>query len=257
MAGVFRARLPARAFNARWNLRDAVEDVWHPARVVARGDAGGGLSVLTVEAARDVLATYTSPGQYIEVRVRGETGYFVLASDPGAHAWELILRAGGGASDVLLAMGAGGSIEVSTAIGAGFPMNEARGRPVIIALSGTGIAAARPLVHRRIADGDAARTQLLVGVRARAELPIEATIDRWAAEGLRVVVCLSQPLGHAAPDDARFRRGYVQDVLRGHPDLRPPPGARIFAVGLSSMIDALRELAPALGIAPGHVYTNH
>lgn len=233
----------------------AAAGVFHPARLVARADAGGGLSMLTVETGSDVLGTYTSPGQYVEVRARGETGYFVLANDPGARAWELILRAGGGASDVLLAMGVGGGIEVSAAIGAGFPMDEARGRPVVIALSGTGIAAARPLVHRRIADGDAARTQLLVGVRARGELPIEGQLDGWAAETLRVVVCLSQSDG--APEDARFRRGYVQDVLRQHADLRPPPGARVFAVGLASMIDGLRELAPALGIAPEHVYTNH
>jgi len=233
----------------------AAAGVFHPARLVARTDAGGGLSRLTVETGRDVLATYTSPGQYVEVRARGETGYFVLASDPGARGWEVILRSGGGASDVLLAMGVGESIEVSAAIGAGFPMDEARGRPVVIALSGTGIAAARPLVHRRMADGDAARTQLLVGVRARGELPIEGQLGRWAAEGLRVVVCFSQADG--APEDARFRRGYVQDVLLHRAELRPPPGARIFAVGLASMIEALRELAPALGIAPEHVHTNH
>lgn len=239
----------------------ATAGVFHPARLVARGDAGGGLSVLTIETGRDVLATYASPGQYVEVRVRGESGYFVLASDPGARAWEVILRAGGGASDILLTMGVGGGIEVSAAIGVGFPMDEARGRHVIIALSGTGVAAARPLVHRRIADGDAARTQLLVGVRARGELPIEGQLDRWAAEGLPVVVCLSQFAGAGAGDgaseDARFRRGYVQDVLGRHAELRPPSGACIFAVGLSSMIDALRALAPALGIAPEHVYTNH
>jgi hypothetical protein len=34
-------------------------------------------------------------------------------------------------------------------------------------------------------------------------------------------------------------------------------GARVFAVGLSSMVDALRALAPRLGLSPDHVHTNH
>jgi CDP-4-dehydro-6-deoxyglucose reductase len=233
----------------------AEEGTFHPARLVARGDAGGGLSLLTLELEPGVAATYVAPGQYVEVRAGGETGYFVLANEPGAPVWEMILRAGGGASDVLLAMATGGPVEVTRAIGAGFPMPQARGRHVLVALSGTGVAAARPLVRRRIADGDAARTRLLVGVRTRAELPLERDLEAWAAAGVRVLICLSQ--AEDGLDDPPFVRGYVQDVLRLRPESRPPAGAHIFAVGVASMVDALRELAPGMGIPRDHVHTNH
>jgi NAD(P)H-flavin reductase len=260
-------------------------DAYHPATLVARSDAGGGLSLLTLELRPDVASTYAAPGQYVEVRAGGETGYFVLANEPGAPAWELIMRAGGGASDLLLAMAPGTPVEVTRAIGDGFPMGPARGNPLLIALSGTGVAAARPLVRRRIADGDAALTRLLVGIRTRVELPLERDLGGWAAAGVGVLVCLSQydaaadadgaadaaadadavatagaaagPDGKGRSDDGRFARGYVQDVLRVRPESRPPAGARIFAVGVASMVDALRELAPAMGIAPEHVHTNH
>jgi NAD(P)H-flavin reductase len=246
---------------------------YYPATLVARSDAGGGLSLLTLELEPDVASTYAAPGQYVEVRAGGETGYFVLANEPGAPAWELIMRAGGGASDLLLAMVPGTPVEVTRAIGDGFPMDKARGRALLIALSGTGVAAARPLLRRRIADGDAALTRLLVGIRTRGELPLERDLSGWAAAGVGVLVCLSQadadadavdPAGAAAgadgrddSDDARFVRGYVQDVLRVRPESRPPAGAHIFAVGVASMVDALRELAPAMGIAREHVHTNH
>jgi hypothetical protein len=51
----------------------------------------------------------------------------------------------------------------------------------------------------------------------------------------------------------------VQDVLR---DRAAQPGharsgALIFAVGVRSMVDALRALAPSLGIRPEDVITNH
>jgi NAD(P)H-flavin reductase len=237
-------------------------DSFRPATLVGRADAGGGLSLLTLEVPPEVASTYVAPGQYIELRTGGETGYFVLANEPGAPAWELIMRSGGGASDVLLAMAPGAApVEVTAAIGGGFPMRRVRGRPLLIALSGTGVAAARPLVRRRIADGDASMTQLLVGVRTRGELPLERDLDAWAAAGVSLLVCLSQPAqahpAQGAPDGPRFVHGYVQDVLRLRPAARPRLGAHIFAVGVGSMVDALRELAPAMGIAPDHVHTNH
>jgi len=130
---------------------------FHRARLITREFAGGGLTRVTVDPGRYVASTYTSPGQYIEVRVGGESGYFVLANAPGAAEWQLIMRRGGGASDVLLSIAPGGALEVTDAIGSGFPMDASRGRPVLIALGGTGVAAALPLVGRRVADGDATR----------------------------------------------------------------------------------------------------
>src|ERR1700687_2455492 len=90
---------------------------FHRARLIAREGAGGGLTRITVDPGGHVAATYTSPGQYTEVRVSGESGYFVLASEPGAAVWHLIMRRGGGASDVLLAIAPGAAVEITDAIG--------------------------------------------------------------------------------------------------------------------------------------------
>lgn len=219
------------------------------------------MTTVRIEVSEEVARSYTTPGQFVEVRVDGETGYFVLAGAPGAHPWELVMRKGGGASDVLLPAPIGRPVEVTAALGAGFPMADARGRQVIVALSGTGIAAGRPIVGRRVADGDAARTHVFVGARTRAELALGADVDRWREAGVRVVVCLSQ----AAPRDGEdgdghdrepFTRGYVQDVLRDH--ARSARGVwAIFAVGVSSMVEGLRALAPELGLSPEQVLTNH
>jgi NAD(P)H-flavin reductase len=227
----------------------------YPAHLVAREDAGGGLTRFTVEAAPDLVATYQSPGQYVEVRAKKQTGFFVLAGDPGAPAWELVMRSGGGVSDVLLAMAPVASLEVTHAIGAGFPMDVARGHPLIVVLGGTGIAAGSPIVKRRIAESDARSTQVLIGIKTRSELPTRGDLETWMRAGVDVLVCLSQDDG--ALEGIRYAHGYVQDVLRARAGAFRSPGSRIFAVGLASMIDALKALAPELGIAPGHVYTNH
>jgi NAD(P)H-flavin reductase len=223
--------------------------------MTSRSDAGGGMTLVVLEPAPGLAPSYTSPGQYVEVRARDATGYFVLAGTPGALPWELVMRAGGGVSDVLLAAPLGLDVEVTAAIGDGFPTVEARGRPVVIALSGTGVAAGRPLVRRRIADGDASLTQVWIGVRTHAELPLATDIEAWRAAGVPVVVCLSQP--GDAPVGELYSHGYVQDVMAARIPAGSLTDARIFAVGVGSMVDALRTLAPRLGLPPDLVHTNH
>ena len=145
-------------------------------------------------------------------------------------------------------------LEVTAAIGEGFPMGEVCGRPLVVALSGTGVAAGRPLVRRRIATATRRAHRSFSGVRNAAEVPLVADLEGWRAAGVPVFVCVSQ--GEAEPA-GRAR------VPRLRPGRRPVPcdaglaSRRIFAVGVASMVDALRALAPALGVAPGRVRTNH
>jgi len=210
---------------------------------------------MTLAAARDVLVTHASPGQYVEVRADQETGFFVLSSEPGAPAWQLVMRAGGGASDVLLAAAAGKALEVTSALGAGFPMTEARGHPLIVVLGGSGIAAGPSLVRQRVLEGDAVRTRVFVGARTREEFGMRPVVEAWCHAGVEVLLCLSN-------DDGAFEgfpsaQGYVQDVLRARAGNLDLTGGYIFAVGADSMVDALRRVAPALGLEPQRVRTNH
>ncbi len=143
-----------------------------------RKPAGGGLTRIVLVPTAEVAASHDTPGQYVEVRADGQTGYFVLSSDPGASPWELVMRDGGGASNVLLVMPVPSAVEVTVAIGSGFPMRDARGRELLVALGGTGIAAGPPVVRRRIGDGDARLTRVWIGARGDA-LPLAEEIEAW------------------------------------------------------------------------------
>lgn len=239
----------------------AGEDRFRPARLVGRDPAGGGLVRVVVEPAPELLSTYATPGQYVEMRAGDGTGFFVLSSDPGASSWQLVMRSGGGASDVVLTLPPGAPIGLTGALGHGFPMQEARGRPLLLAVNGTGVAAGPPVVHRRVLERDAARTRVFVGVRVRSELPLESELRAWVAAGIDLTVCLSQdePGAQGAGPELsglRFARGYVQDVVRE--EARGwAAGGHVFAVGASPMIDALRALSPSLGVAPDRVLSNY
>jgi NAD(P)H-flavin reductase len=243
---------------------------FRPARLAGRESAGGGLTRVKVEPEPGSLASYRNPGQYVEMRAGQETGFFVISSEPGVGPWELVMRSGGGASDVVLAMPIGSAIELTWAIGDGFPMADAAGSPLVVALNGTGVAAGPPVVRRRVRDGDAAITHVFLGVRAPDEVPIEPELRQWQRQGVEVIVCLSQTGPGPVHEGARmgsssivFSPGYVQEVVRarlaaqGRSGLSGLGGARVFAVGSSSMVDALRAMAPDLGLDGGRVHTNY
>ena len=222
----------------------------HAARLTERRD-GHPLVPIALEVDADVRTTHTTPGQYLSIVVAGENGYFVIASEIGALAWRLLVKGGGTVADALLAEPLGATFSITAALGAGFPCDEARGRPLVVAAAGTGIASVPPVATRRVAEGDAARTTVLLGLQRAADLPCAEDVAAWRAAGMAVLLCVSREEHH---DTGSFR-GYVQDVARAQ--VRPADRTMIFAVGPAAMVDGTREIAAQLGAAPGDVRTNY
>ena len=217
---------------------------------------GGGVAMLTFHVLPEVRATYTHPGQYAEMTLGPDNGFFVIASAVGEEKWQFLMRGGGGAADTLLTMDVGGDVTMTPALGEGFPCESARGRAVVVAVTGTGIAAARPLVAMRLAERESAATEVFVGVRYAEDVPLADELERWCAHGVRVTVCLSR----AEPTPAQlaaggYARGYVQDVIRAKLDHRGRAASwMVFAVGASGMLDGVRSVARDLG---AEVRTNY
>jgi NAD(P)H-flavin reductase len=221
------------------------------ALLTERRDAGGGLVEIVLSVADEVRVSYVAPGQYTQITAGGEERFFVLSGDPGAPNWRFLTRGGGGASDHLLALPLESVVTVTAAQGRGFPYEVARSRDLLIAVTGTGIAAARPLVRARVRDGVARRTEVFVGVRKRSDAPLAVELDAWRKEGVSVTLCLSAE----DADGPGARRGYVQDIVQE----RAPshPGGVIFAAGVPEMVEALRRIAARVGLREDDVYTNH
>ncbi len=228
----------------------AAEAPLHAARLISR-DAGRPLVPIILELPDAVRASHTVPGQYVSLAAGGESGYFVVASPVGAPQWRLLIKAGGTTADALLAEPLGATFAVTDALGKGFPMDEARGRRLVVAVAGTGIAAAPPIAARRIADGDARRTHLLLGLQLAAHMPCPDDVDAWRAAGMDVLLCVSRE----DAESAGIVRGYVPDVARER--LARADGTMVFVVGPSAMVDATRTVAPLLGGAAADVRTNY
>ena len=219
----------------------------------ARNDAGGGLLLVALAVAPELASAYTSAGQYVEVSTPAGRGYFVLASQVGETPWELLVKNAGDAADALFSLPLGSSVTVKGPMGEGFAVAHVATRPVVVAVVGSAIAVARPVMATRIAQGVASSTTLFLGLRSPADLPIASDVAAWSERGVKVVLCLSRgELDHHPELLPRARRaaGYVQDALaRAMEAGDVPPGALALVAGPDAMLAAMREFARTHGAA--------
>jgi sulfhydrogenase subunit gamma (sulfur reductase) len=213
----------------------------------SRRDAGGDLLLVALEVDEHMSRAYTTPGQYVEVKTEAGNGYFVLASAVGASPWELLVKNAGDAADALFSRPLGSTLEVEGPLGTGFPFAQMDGRHVVIAVVGSALAVARPVLAQRIAKGVAAATHLFLGLRSPLDLPIHEEVQEWVDRGIAVVLCLSRSeLEHHAEVLPRAHRfaGYVQRALRRALDTgEVPHGALVIAAGPPEMLADLQVLA--------------
>lgn len=225
----------------------------------ARHDVGGELLLVSLEVSADVARGYTTPGQYIEVKTTSSKGYFVLASPLGSSPWQLLVKNAGGAADALTTLPLGTELEIKGPLGAGFSAPRMDSRHVAVAVVGSALGVARPVLADRIRVGAAARTHLFLGVRAPTDVPILAEVEAWAAEGVRVVLCLSRgELDHHPEVASRASRvaGYVQRALaRALESGEVPHGTIVIAAGPDAMLAETRLLGTATSPAEGAALT--
>ena len=232
----------------------------HQGVISKREAVGGGLQRVRLAIDPGVAETHVLHAQYIEVRyeppevggapVPPEKAYFVLATAPRGDRWDLIVGDKPGMAHRLCTAAIGTSVLVSDAQGAGFPAAEAEGRPLVLAATGSGVAALFSIAAARAAGADARHTYLLYGVRERADVALEAELASLRRMGIEVAICLSRE--HV--DEPGFFKGYVQHVAGAH--AWQVAGGLVFAAGRKAMVEGMREAAPALGIRAEDVRVN-
>jgi NAD(P)H-flavin reductase len=221
--------------------------------LAARRDAGGGLLLVTLDVGAELARAYTLPGQYIELTTAAGAGYFVLAGAPGATPWELLVKNAGDVADALGSLPLGSSVGVAGPMGEGFDLAHAGARPVVMAVVGSALAFARPVMATRIAQGAARATFLFLGLRAPTDLPIPDEVAAWCEAGVSVVLCLSRSELEHHPDvlpRAQRAVGYVQDALARAVEAGAViPSALVLVAGPDAMLADMRALAATHGAA--------
>lgn len=224
---------------------------FQPARVVAAGDETPLLRAMTLEVGAEVRSSHRIPGQFLEVRLPGQSSaaFFAIASAPGTATLDLLVKRGQGLPDELAALGAGALVETTPAMGAGFPLDSAVGKDVLLFATGSGIAPIRAVLQAIAASRSSYRkVELFYGVRSPEEFPYVAEFARYEEAGVRIHRVVSQRAGNEA------HGGYVQERFREA--LPPVAGAVAFLCGQEGMIDGVREALREAGLPADRIHLN-
>lgn len=151
-----------------------------PYRVAGKRQETHDTWTLALEPREDAVGAF-EPGQFAMLYAfgAGEVPISVSARDPLRHT----VRAVGAVTESLCRVGVGDEVGVRGPFGRGWPVGEARGRDVIVAAGGIGLAPLRPVIHDLMADRERYGTvSILYGGRSPGELLYLDELRQWGAE---------------------------------------------------------------------------
>jgi len=226
---------------------------WFEVTLIRRHPAAANLTKLELDVrGTPIPASYTSPGQYLKLSLpeKGE-GFFAIASPPGARGdvLELLIKGGGALADALLALPLGTKVRATGPQGKGFPLEEARGRRVLLFATGSGIGAVRSLVGTILKERPSfGEVSLYFGARTPDAFAYAQELEAWSGAGIRVVRTVSQP----GTSGWQGLQGYVQ----AHVPLEPLADAAAFLCGQKGMVQGVTEALVRQGLPRDRIYLN-
>lgn len=224
----------------------------HPVRVESiKPEASGVATYALVFEDPAVRQAYSfRPGQFNMLYLPGfGEAAISLSSDPAVP--EVLLhtvRVAGNVTRALARKRAGDQIAVRGPFGSTWPMEACRGKDVVIAAGGIGLAPLRPAIYHIVRHrADYGRVFLLYGTRTSQDLLYTSEYDAWRAAGIETEVTVD--MGDA---DWHGQIGVVPILFyRLHLD---PERTRIFTCGPEIMIHFVIYEALARKIRPEHIH---
>ena len=194
------------------------------------------------------------PGMVAVVGVEGiGESYFALASAPeDKGVLQFLVKDGKGAAGAIFAMKPGDTVLVKGPIGKGFPIDNYKGRDIVIQAVGSAIAPMRGVIRSILQRrNDFGKVSAVFGVRTPDEFPFQGEIDEWKAGGVDVVLTVSRPEGFEWEGET----GHVQSQCEVVLDVMDKPVALI--CGMKDMMEQSRAELCRLGVAECDVLTNY
>jgi NAD(P)H-flavin reductase len=206
-----------------------------------------------------IAPKHAHPGQVVKLRADHleaghKHGYFALANAPRPDgAGELLLKRGAALADAIIAAAApGATLEATAPLGPGFPVEDARGRDVLLFAAGSGITPIRALLQWLLGQPRQGRIALYYGQRSDRDFAYVGEHQAWRAAGVHLVLCASQPSPAWTGE-----RGYVQVVARAlNLHEISTENAVAYLCGMRSMIDAVRGELKQFGLPAARTFLN-
>lgn len=221
---------------------------WHHASIVGSEAAGPGLRWMRLEVPQTVAVSFRTPGQFVRLRVGGFEAHFAIASAPGGSCFEFFVRTNGDAAQAWSALPIGSVVELRLAEGPGFPIDQLKGRDLLLVGTGTGWAPLRSvLLAVRKRRSDFKRVEGLYGVLTPEHIVFEEEFESFKADQIDVRVTVTEPIGTWAGPIGRVQALLPADQLENTTAL---------LVGQQEMTEEVTAILQARGLSTGHAWLN-
>jgi sulfhydrogenase subunit gamma (sulfur reductase) len=192
-------------------------------------------------------------GQFCLVSVFGEgEAAFCIASSPLVDSYfEITAKRVGKVTRAIHDVEAGAVLGFRGPYGNSFPLEEIKGRDLVVAAGGIGIAPLRPALFKILAEREAyGKITILYGARSVGGLLYRGDFEEWEKRGDVRIVTTVDPGG----EDAAWK-GQVGSVPAVLEDLKPSGDIVLLTCGPAVMLKAIFESARKLGLSPRDVIT--
>ncbi|TSH90790.1 2Fe-2S iron-sulfur cluster binding domain-containing protein [Verticiella sediminum] len=227
------------------------EPVWTQAEVQEVAALAGDVLHVRLAFAADIPAH--RPGQYLKLRTPVGERSFSMASPPRGREVDLHVRClpdGRFTSGVLRDWRPGTPVEVELPHG-DFYFRARDDRPLIMAVTGTGLAPVKSILEGLMDDDACPPVWLYRGARTESDLYLNEAVAGW---GERLCEFTYVPVLSRAQEDWPGRRGHVQDaIVQDFPDLSE---FAIYLCGSPDMIHDARQRFLQHGAHPLYMYAD-
>lgn len=194
------------------------------------------------------------PGQFVQISTAPqESAHFAIASAPEDRPLlEFLIKKGKGVAGAMFDLGVGNDLEITGPQGKGFPIDEHKGKNLLLIGVGTGIAplrsALKSALGRREDFGD---LTFVYGVLTPQHFCYMNDLHHWSRNSVHVHLTVTFPEGTSWKGHA----GFVQDVLR---KIKPSPTNTVaLLVGMDQMIQDNTQLLLEMGFAQENILLNY
>jgi NAD(P)H-flavin reductase len=191
------------------------------------------------------------PGQVSMLGVPGvgEAPISISGDHALSNALEHTLRVVGSVTSKIASLGVGDQVSVRSPFGTPWPLEQAKGRDLLVVAGGIGIAPLASVLHHAVAHrGDFGRVVLLYGARTPADLVFREWVDHLAiAEAVEVLITVDR-----ADEAWRYDIGMVTRLI-GRIGLRPKD-TTAFICGPGVMMRAVASDLVGRGVGAGEIH---
>ncbi|KAG2319860.1 hypothetical protein Bca52824_013073 [Brassica carinata] len=238
--------------------------LWTPAPLSLIESAAESLFHISIDVSSspDLAASYTRPGQYLQLRVPDveKPSFLAIASPPSLAAsrgaFEFLVKSiAGSTAEILCGLKRGETVELSAVMGNGFDMGQVdppeEYPTVLIFATGSGISPIRSLIETGFGADRRSDVRLYYGARNLKRMAYQEKFKEWESSGVKVVPVLSQP-----DDGWKGETGYVQAAFARAKQVSKPEATGVVLCGQRQMAEEITAMLVADGVSNDKMLKN-